>query len=94
MTDRRYVGLSLDVVVQRLNPVLRGWAGYFRFGNSSRKFVTIDSYVAERIAVLASNKHGLSGRNWATRFTYEWFKGLGVYTLAGNVRYGTAHARR
>ncbi|HUZ40482.1 MAG TPA: group II intron reverse transcriptase/maturase [Acidimicrobiales bacterium] len=94
MTDRRYVGLSLDVVVRRLNPVLRGWVGYFRFGNSSRKFATIDSYVAERIAVLASNKHGLSGRNWATRFTYEWFKGLGVYTLAGNVRYGTAHAWR
>ncbi|HVB01456.1 MAG TPA: group II intron reverse transcriptase/maturase, partial [Acidimicrobiales bacterium] len=38
MTDRRYVGLSLDVVVDRLNPVLRGWSGYFRFGNSSRKF--------------------------------------------------------
>ena len=94
MTDRRYVGLSLDVVVQRLNPVLRGWAGYFRFGNSSRKFVTIDSYVAERMAILASNKHGRTGRNWATRFTYEWFKSLGVYPLSGNVRYGTAQARR
>jgi len=94
MTDRRYVGLSLDVVVDRLNPVLRGWSGYFRFGNSSRKFSVIDSYVAERMAILASNKHGLSGRNWATRFTYEWFKSLGVYTLSGNVRYGTAHALR
>ena len=94
MTDRRYVGLSLDVVVDRLNPVLRGWSGYFRFGNSSRKFHAIDSYVAERLAILASNKHGLSGRNWATRFSYEWFKSLGVYVLSGNVRYGTAHARQ
>jgi RNA-directed DNA polymerase len=94
MTDRRYVGLSLDVVVDRLNPVLRGWSGYFRFGNSSRKFSVIDSYVAERIAILASNKYGLSGRNWATRFTYEWFKSLGVYTLSGNVTYRTAHARQ
>jgi group II intron reverse transcriptase/maturase len=94
MTDRRYVGLSLDVVVQRLNPVLRGWAGYFRHGNSARKFSAIDSYVAERMAILASNKHGLSGRNWATRFTHEWSKSLGLYTLSGNVIYGTAHARR
>ena len=94
MTDRRYVGLSLDVVVQRLNPVLRGWAGYFRHGNSARKFSAIDSYVAERMAIRASNKLGLSGRNWATRFTHEWSKSLGLHTLSGNVVYGTTHARR
>jgi RNA-directed DNA polymerase len=94
ITDRRYVGLSLDVAVKRLNPVLRGWAGYFRHGNSARKFVVIDSYVAERMAILASTKHGRNGRNWATRFTHERSKGLGVYTLSGNVTYGTAHARR
>lgn len=93
MTDRRYVGLSLDVVVDRLNPVLRGWSGYFRFGNSSRKFSVIDSYIAERMAILASTKYGLSGRNWATRFTYEWFRSLGVYTLSGKVTYRTAHAQ-
>ena len=94
MTNRRYVGLSLDVVVRRLNPVLRGWSGYFRRGNSSRKFSVIDSYVAERMAILASNKYGLSGRNWGTRFSYEWFKSLGVYTLSGKVTFRTAHARR
>ncbi len=94
ITDRRYVGLSLDVAVKRLNPALRGWAGYFRYGNSGRKFTAIDGYVAERMAILASNKHGCNGRNWATRFTYEWFKGLGVYTLSGKVTYGTAHARQ
>jgi len=92
VTDRRYVGLSLDVVVDRLNPVLRGWSGYFRVGNSSRKFSVIDSYVAERMAILASNKHGLSGRNWASRFTYAWLQSLGIYRLTGKVTYGTAHA--
>jgi len=92
MTDRRYVGLSLDVVVDRLNPVLRGWSSYFRFGNSTRKFKVIDSYVTERMAILASNKYGLSGRNWATRFTYKWLQNLGIYRLTGKVTYGTAHA--
>ena len=92
MTDRRYVGLSLDAVVDRLNPVLRGWSGYFRYGNSSRKLSVIDNYVAERMAILASNKHGLSGRNWTTRFTYEWLQNLGIYRLTGKVTYGTAHA--
>ena len=81
MTQRRFVGSSLDAVVDRLNPVLRGWAGYFRHGNSSKKFAMVNSYVHQRIAILASNKHGLSGRNWATRFNYGWLMSLGIYRL-------------
>jgi hypothetical protein len=92
MTQRRFVGWSLEAVVDRLNPALRGWAGYFRHGNSSRKFATLNSYVHQRMAILASNKHGIPGRNWATRFNYGWFTSLGVYRLTGTVAYKTAHA--
>lgn len=91
-TDRRYASLPLEYVVEGLNPVLRGWGAYFRYGNSSRKFNTIDSYVHERLAILASVKHGISGRNWTTRFTYGWSSDLGVYRLTGGVRYWSAHA--
>ncbi len=83
MTDRRYVGLSLDTVVDRLNPVLRGWAGYFRYGNSWKKFQAVNSYVHQRMAILASNKYGLHGRHWATRFTYGWYLNLGIFRLTG-----------
>ena len=41
---------------------------YFRDGNSSRQFNAIDRYVHQRLAKLASVKHGISGRNWTTRF--------------------------
>jgi group II intron reverse transcriptase/maturase len=92
MTDRRCGGMSLDAVVDRLNPVLRGWSGYFRHGNSLRKFSAIDQYVNERMAILASNKYGMSGRNWATHFTYGWLTSLGIYRLSGTVSYWTAHA--
>jgi hypothetical protein len=61
-------------------------------GNSGRKFATIDRYVNERLAIFASTKHGLRGRNWASRFSYTWYQGLGVYQLSGTVRYRTAHA--
>jgi RNA-directed DNA polymerase len=94
LTDRRYAGIQLEVVVERLNPVIRGWGNYFRVGNSARKFSQIDSYVHERLAILASDKHKRSGRNWGTRFDSEWLDRLGVYTLTGTVRYGTAHALR
>ena len=51
----------MAVVVEDLNPVLRGWGAYFRYGNSARKFTVIDSYVHERLAKLASVKHGTLG---------------------------------
>ena len=94
MTDRSYVGYALETVAERINPVLRGWSGYFRYGHSSKKFSAVDAFVHERMAILASNKYGLSGRNWASRFNYEWFSRLEIYRLAGTVRSGSAYALR
>lgn len=88
------VGWDLRVVVEDLNPVLRGWGAYFRQGNSTAKFGAVDSYVHERMARLASRKHGLRGINWLDRFTWGWLGDLGIYRLTGTVRYPTAHALR
>jgi RNA-directed DNA polymerase len=94
LTDRRFTGLALSATVDRLNPVLRGWGNYFRAGNSARKFTQIDSYVHERLAILASAKHKRSGRGWATTYNTAWFQRLGVHTLSGSVLYGSANASR
>jgi hypothetical protein len=32
----------------KVNQALRGWAAYFRVGNSARKFMDVDHYVGER----------------------------------------------
>ena len=93
-TDRRYARLPLEYAVENVNHVVRGWGNYFRYGNSAEKFSQIDSYVNERLAILASAKHGLQGRNWASRFTYEWCTQLGVHRLTGRVRPTTAYASR
>jgi RNA-directed DNA polymerase len=88
------VGWDLRAVVDDLNPVLRGWGAYFRQGNSSAKFGAVDAYVHERMARLASRKHGLHGFNWTDRFTWDWLGDLGIYRLTGKVRYPAVHARR
>jgi RNA-directed DNA polymerase len=90
-TDRRLVGLDIDTVVAGLNPALRGWANYFRRGNSARKFAHVDHYVDQRLARFASIKHGLSGRNWCRRFDHHWATATGVHRLTGTVL-GAAHA--
>ncbi len=92
-TTRPSAHLPLDYVVRDLNAVLRGWGAYFRYGNSTRKFAVIDSYVHERLALLVSFGHSRSGRNWATRYTWAWCRSIGVHRLTGTVRYlGAAHA--
>jgi RNA-directed DNA polymerase len=92
-TPRGYAALPLEAVVRELNPVLRGWGNYFRWGNSSRKFSAVDCYVNQRLAKLSSVKHGLRGWNWTTRFTHGWATNLGVYRLSGTVRRWPAYAR-
>jgi hypothetical protein len=51
-------------LVAELNPVLRGWGNYFRWGNSARKFSQIDDYVRERLALFDSKKRQKRGRRW------------------------------
>lgn len=92
-TGRNQVSRPISAVVADLNPVLRGWGNHFRWGNSARKFAAIDSYVHQRLAILASNKEGRRGRNWKKRFTYSWVRSLGIHRLGGTIRYyRTAHA--
>ena len=80
----------MEALVKELNPVLRGWGNYFRWGNSTRKFTQVDSYVHERLALYDSKKRGRSGRQWGKVHSYAWFKGIGLHQLSGSVRYGTA----
>ena len=37
---------DLRETLAQLNPVLRGWGGYFRTGNAAIKFGQVDDYVA------------------------------------------------
>ena len=93
-TSRSRTERPVAAVVAELNPVLRGWAGYFRKGNSARKFEAVDQYVHERLAIFTSSKHVLSGRNWAARYNYGWISRLGVFRLSGKWHGATAHAQR
>jgi RNA-directed DNA polymerase len=74
-------------VVAELNPVLRGWSNYFRWGNSVKRFSQIDNYVHEMLALFDSKKRGRSGRCWS-RHPYAWYRSLGVLQLTGVIRPG------
>ncbi|MGH9202874.1 MAG: group II intron maturase-specific domain-containing protein, partial [Vicinamibacterales bacterium] len=75
-----------------LNTFLRGWGNYFRRGNSTMAFRTIDQFAWERLARFNARKHG--SRNWR-RGMVDLIGSrthLGLIRLAGTVRYPAAHA--
>jgi len=92
-TGRNRVGVKdIQVVIDELNPILRGWGNYFRTGNASEKFVEIDRYVAWRLKRLLVKRKGRNLRAGdADRWTPSWLKGMGLHQLMGTIRYpGTA----
>ena len=98
-TGARFGGTSWNIVVTNLNHVLRGWTAYFRYGNSASKFEDIDVYVHERLALLASRKHGIAGWNLG-RSNWEWLRSLNValrpdpWVILGGGRVGVGSGRR
>ena len=59
----------MDALIKELNPVVRGWGNYFRWGHSTRKFTQVDSYVRECLSLYDSKKRGKSGRRWGQMHT-------------------------
>jgi RNA-directed DNA polymerase len=49
LTGRERLLLPVEEVVQDVNSFLRGWVGYFRYGNSARPFDKIDRYAVTRL---------------------------------------------
>jgi group II intron reverse transcriptase/maturase len=58
LTVRSRVLLPVEEVVGSLNRFLRGWAGFFRYGNSSQHFIDIRWYAQMRLARFVAKRHG------------------------------------
>jgi RNA-directed DNA polymerase len=79
---------DIRVVINELNPIVRGWGNYFRTGNASEKFVQIDRYVAWRLKRLLIKRHGRNLRaGQVERWTTDWLREQGLYRLMGTIRY-------
>lgn len=59
----------LDVLLARINPLLRGWTAFFRPGVSSATFQYLSAYVWHRVAGWIRRKHpGISRREFRRRY--------------------------
>ncbi len=57
LTDRSRLRMPMEMVVHEMNWFLGGWAGYFKHGNSARRFARIQWYAQMRLGLFLSKRH-------------------------------------
>ena len=66
----------VDRVVRKINPILRGWVGYFAVGNSSKTFSYIRDWIEKRVRrhlARASKRQGFGWKRWSREWLYATF---------------------
>jgi RNA-directed DNA polymerase len=85
ITDRSRLLVPVETIVRDVNGFLRGWAGYFRYGNSAQTFDKINHYALDRLARFLAKRHKRSrGYGWKA-VAYRSPDRLGLINLNGTI---------
>ena len=57
-------GANAEAVIAKLNPIIKGWAAYYRIGVSKRAFSTLDSHVWRLVYKWARFSHPNKPKRW------------------------------
>jgi RNA-directed DNA polymerase len=71
---REHRSQPLEGIVALINPILRGWVGYFAIGHSSRCFSYVEAWVlrkSRRHLMRARQRQGFGWNRWSDSWLYE-----------------------
>jgi len=85
ITDRSRLLVPVEVIVQDVNRFLRGWAGYFRYGNSAAAFDKITFHAMNRLARFVAKRHKRNWRYGWRAVAYQSPDRLGLINLNGTI---------
>ena len=87
MFDKRSTQRTLDYQLSQLNPMIRGWANYYRHAWGAKKvFNSIDHYVWWTIARWLKKKHRISLERLGRRYAWSKPGGRSLRWQAGGIR--------
>jgi RNA-directed DNA polymerase len=66
-------GTNAEAVLQRLNPIIRGWSAYYRGAASSETFSALDSYMWKLTYKWAKHSHSDKSKSWVVNRHYGMF---------------------
>ena len=81
-TLRKHLHVTIvEVIKTVVNPMVRGWVNYFRWGNSGRDLSFVQWQVDKKVRYFASRQRPKrrGGRRWTTWSTDEIYKQWGLY---------------
>ena len=68
-------GTHAGIVITKLNPIIRGWANYFRIGVSSEIFTSLDNWMVTRVFRWTKFRHNTKSWHWVKdKYWGRWNK--------------------
>jgi hypothetical protein len=94
LTARRRTPVALDGMIGEVNPVLRGWAGYFHYRNCSKVLGRVKTHAEERVRTQLRHRHKLRSRAQGyIRFSNAYlYDHLGLFKVPTTAGWRSAHA--
>jgi RNA-directed DNA polymerase len=82
---KRNEGHSLEYVIASLNPILRGWYGYFQHAHRCT-FSSLDGFIRRRLRAMLRRQKHRPGQGQCLRDHKQWpnafFADLGLFTMS------------
>ena len=91
---RRTSGESMETIIASINPIIRGWYGYYRHGHWTT-FRPLDSYVRGRLRSILRKRAGKRGRSRGSdhqTWPNAYFDAQGLFTMTA-ARKAAGYAR-
>jgi group II intron reverse transcriptase/maturase len=81
LTTERYSATPTEVVIRRVTEVVRGWVGYFYYGNCTKAMSTLKEYLLYRLRVYMRRKYHFHGFGYMAFPNSYYHDTLGVYKV-------------
>lgn len=94
LTARRRTPVPMPHLIEEVNQALRGWSGYFHYGNCTKVFGRVRWFTEERVRTQLRRRHKVRTRTRGyERFSYAHLHDvLGLFKLPHTAGWKSAHA--
>jgi hypothetical protein len=79
LTTRGRVLVPPEDLIRQINPLLRGWVGYFHYRNCSKAMCEVKAHAEQRLRIWLRNRHKV--RSW--KEGYQRFPSASLYAVHG-----------
>ena len=81
LTTEQYSATPTEAVIRRVNEIVRGWVGYFYYGNCTSAMSSLRYYLGYRMRVYIRRKHHYHSLGYKAFPDSHYYETLGLYRV-------------